>query len=130
MRILLDTNAFAAFGRKATSVMSIVGRCDDILMSTVVLGELKHGFFGGNREKDNLAFLNQFLKEHAVSIIDVTAVTADRYGRIAASLKEKGTPIPANDTWIAAQTFETGAELITYDKHFACVPGLVYTIPE
>ncbi|MFH1760016.1 MAG: PIN domain-containing protein [bacterium] len=44
-------------------------------------------------------------------------------------LKEQGTPIPTNDIWIAATAFEMGARLITYDKHFNNVPGLVIQSP-
>jgi len=48
--------------------------------------------------------------------------------RIAAQLKQQGTPIPANDIWIAAQTMETGAELVTMDLHFKTINGLVYRL--
>jgi tRNA(fMet)-specific endonuclease VapC len=34
---------------------------------------------------------------------------------------------PYNDVWIAAQTMESGAELLTSDSHFEKIPGLVYT---
>jgi tRNA(fMet)-specific endonuclease VapC len=59
--------------------------------------------------------------------VQIGAITADRYSRIAAQLKQKGTPIPTNDIWIAAQTMEHGAELITSDQHFEKISGLVYT---
>jgi predicted nucleic acid-binding protein len=41
-------------------------------------------------------------------------------------LKRSGTSILSNDIWIAAQTMETGAELITMDKHFEKIEGLIY----
>jgi len=50
--------------------------------------------------------------------------TADIFGFILASLRKSGTPIPINDVWIAAQCLETGSLLVTYDKHFAQIPGL------
>jgi predicted nucleic acid-binding protein len=35
-------------------------------------------------------------------------------------------PIPANDLWLAAAAMETGfAGLITYDRHFTDIAGLV-----
>ena len=40
------------------------------------------------------------------------------------SLKQAGTPIPINDVWIASHALEIGAVVVTYDKHFAMVPGL------
>jgi predicted nucleic acid-binding protein len=33
-------------------------------------------------------------------------------------------PIPSNDVRIAAHTFESGAELVTFDKDFDSFPGL------
>src|SRR4051812_153753 len=59
-----------------------------------------------------------------VALQPVTQTTADRFGRIAAALRKAGTPIPSNDIWIAAHAFETGAELVTYDKHFESIRGL------
>lgn len=74
--------------------------------------------------------LNRFLAHEAVIFAKIAAITADRYSRIAARLKRKGTPIPGNDIWIAAQTMEHGAELITFDQHFHQIDGLVSTIFE
>jgi tRNA(fMet)-specific endonuclease VapC len=31
---------------------------------------------------------------------------------------------PINDVWIAAHGLETGSILVTYDDHFAVIPGL------
>lgn len=66
--------------------------------------------------------------EEVVDIIQMGKITSDRYSRIASHLKSQGTPIPSNDIWIAAQSMEHGAELITSDRHFENIAGLVYTI--
>ena len=63
-----------------------------------------------------------------VDLVQIGRTTADRYSRIAAQLKRHGTPIPTNDIWIAAQTIEHGAELISSDLHFEKISGLVCTI--
>ena len=72
--------------------------------------------------------LNRFLQHEIVQFIPIGEITADRYSRIASQLKLQGTPIATNDIWIAAQALEHGAEIITSDKHFEKVPGLVYTL--
>jgi tRNA(fMet)-specific endonuclease VapC len=59
----------------------------------------------------------------------VTLETADRFGRIAAALRRRGTPIPTNDVWIAAHAFESGAELLSFDRHFEQIDGLAWTDP-
>ncbi len=61
-------------------------------------------------------------------LLDTSAYVSDRYARIAFHLKHQGTPIPSNDIWIAAQAMEHGAELLTSDRHFENIAGLVYTI--
>jgi tRNA(fMet)-specific endonuclease VapC len=88
------------------------------------------GFRNGTRFKDNMDDLNKFLEHEAVELVPIGKITSDRYSRIAAQLKRQGTPIPSNDIWIAAQTMEHGAELITSDHHFEKINGLVCTIFE
>ena len=86
------------------------------------------GFRNGNRFKENMDDLNSFLQHEVVEIVQIEKTTFDRYSRIAFHLKRQGTPIPSNDIWIAAQVMEHGAELITSDRHFENINGLVYTI--
>jgi tRNA(fMet)-specific endonuclease VapC len=95
-----------------------------------VLGEPRFGFHDGSRLRENLAELEGFLGHPFVSLEFLTLVTADRFGRIATSLKRAGTPIPTNDIWIAAHPMELAAELISFDIHFRLVPGLVTINPD
>jgi len=127
VKILLDTNAYVGFKRNANEIVEIIVSAELILFSPVVLGELMFGFRSGNRLKKNMAELNLFLENEAVEVVQIGKITSDRYSRIAAHLKHQGTPIPTNDIWIAAQTMEHGAELMTTDHHFDTIPGLVYS---
>lgn len=127
IKILLDTSAYVGFKLNNPELVETIAGADLILFSTVVLGELLFGFRNGSRFKANLADLNRFLAHDAVETVPVSEISADRYSRIAAQLRRKGTPIPTNDIWIAAQTMEHGAELITVDEHFVRISGLVYS---
>ena len=127
MRRLLDTNAYVALKRGNESVARVLRESSEIVFSTIVLGELLFGFRNGNRLAKNISELDAFLDDPRVGVLAVSRTTADRFGRIAAQLRRAGTPIPSNDIWIAAQTFESGAELITFDDHFGAVAGLVWT---
>jgi len=129
MKLILDTSAYVGFKRNAIEMVEIILSAELILFSPVVLGELMFGFRNGTRFKKNMADLNRFLEHEAVELVRIGKTTSDRYSRIAAQLKQKGTPIPTNDIWIAAQTMEHGAELLTSDRHFEGIDGLVYTIP-
>jgi tRNA(fMet)-specific endonuclease VapC len=128
VNILLDTSAYVGFKVGVNEVVQIVTAAERILFSPVVLGELMFGFRNGARFAENMVELEKFLRHDAVELIQIGKTTADRYSRIAAYLRQQGTPIPTNDIWIAAQTMECGAELITSDRHFEKVSGLVYTI--
>ena len=64
-----------------------------------------------------------------VQVVNIDASVADRYGILVKMLRKMGTPIPANDIWIAAAALETGSRLVTYDSHFDCIPGLLVIAP-
>jgi tRNA(fMet)-specific endonuclease VapC len=129
MRRLLDTNIYAQLKRGHEETAELLRSAERVYFSIVVLGELYFGFHDGSRFQDNVAQLEEFLSHPFVSIANLTRITADRFGRISTHLRRTGTPIPTNDIWIAAQTMELGAELVTCDEHFRRVPGLVVLIP-
>jgi tRNA(fMet)-specific endonuclease VapC len=128
MKLLLDTNAYVGFMRGDWAIVDYMIRARSIFVSPIVLGELMFGFLAGKRFDQNMQELESFLDHPVVEKIHLTDITADRYSRIAAQLKKQGTPIPTNDIWIAAQTMETGAELVTLDRHFESIHGLVFCL--
>ncbi|MDP2646093.1 MAG: type II toxin-antitoxin system VapC family toxin [Desulfobacterales bacterium] len=128
MKILLDTSAYVGFKRNMPDIVEVIVRAEQVLFSPIVLGELMFGFRNGTRFKANMEDLDKFLGDQVVKVAPIGHITSDRYSRIAVDLKLKGTPIPTNDIWIAAQTMEHGAEIITTDKHFKNIDGLVCTI--
>lgn len=127
MKRLLDTNAYVALKRGHLHVADLVRGSTEVIFSVVVIGELVFGFRNGTRMEKNHQELDEFLASPHVVVADVTRTTADRFGRIATALRRAGTPIPSNDMWIAAHAFETGAELVTFDRHFDAIAGLVCT---
>ena len=126
MRILLDSNAYSHLKRGHGRVAEIVRAAQEILLSTVVIGELLYGFRQGSRPDRNLRELQTFIDNPYVTVVPVGFTTADRYARIAAALRAKGRPIPSNDIWIAAHALETGADLVSADRHFGHIDGLAW----
>jgi tRNA(fMet)-specific endonuclease VapC len=127
MKRLLDTNAYAALKRDHEGVTRLVRDSTELAFSVIVIGELLFGFRNGSRLERNVLELDELLSNARVSVLPVTRTTADRFGRIAAGLRRAGTPIPSNDIWIAAHAFESGAELVSFDRHFDAVAGLPWT---
>ena len=130
MTVLVDTDAYSAFMRGHANVVARIRRAERVLLSTVVVGELLFGFRHGSRFERNRKSLEQFLDNPFVSLVPVTYTTAERFGRIAAALRGKGRPIPTNDIWIAAHAMETGADLLSFDRHFDDVEGVAWVQPD
>jgi len=122
--LLLDTNAYSKYLRGDPRVLDALARTGLVYMSVFVLGELLAGFRSGSREKANRQILEAFLGKPVVRVLDATRETADYFGLIKSSLKRAGQPLPLNDVWVAAHALETGSVLVTFDSHFAVVPGL------
>jgi len=129
MKILLDTNAYSALLRGHADVARRVRGAEQVLVSAVVVGELLFGFRNGSRYEASRQEMEELLASPFVSLLPVGLVTADRFGRIAAALKRKGRPLPTNDIWIAAHAMESGAELLSFDRHFAEIDGLAWVEP-
>jgi len=126
VRLLLDANAYSLLLREQRQVARLVRGAEEILLSAIVVGELLAGFRRGSRFEQNLADLQNTLDNPRVTFVPVGLVTADRYARIVASLRDKGRPIPASDAWIAAHAMETGADLVSADRHFEHVDGIAW----
>jgi len=124
MKIALDTNAYSSFMAGDTSILDAIVESEILYLSTVMLGELYAGFRGGNKYSANVGELLSFTRKEGVRIVDVTIDTAEIFGEIKAELGRRGTMIPLNDIWIAAHAIETGAKLVTYDRHFSRIAGL------
>lgn len=128
--ILLDTSAYSAFKRGHGEVIELIRSAGRILLPAAVVGELLAGFeFGGRRER-NRAELDEFLAASRVAITPITRSTAERYAVIYRYLREKGTPVPTNDLWIAATAMEHRAVVLTTDGHFSLMPQVISILLE
>jgi tRNA(fMet)-specific endonuclease VapC len=123
-KVLLDTSAYSYLLRGNKLIHSEIESADQVFVSAVVIAELLIGFANGTRSSQNKQLLADFLSQPTVVQTNITQETAEVYQQVYSSLAKKGTPIPINDVWIAAQSLEMGAKLLTCDKHFEQVPGL------
>ncbi len=124
-RVLLDTSAYSAFFRGHERVKLALQEAETIGLNAIVLGELHFGFLAGKRPKKNQTELRMFLSSDRVQVLAVTEETAERYAAILKSLRERGTPIPTNDIWIAASAMQHGLRVITTDRHYQGVPQIL-----
>lgn len=126
MRYLLDTNIVIAAMKGDVRLRDKLEATalSDILLSSVVLGELELGVEKSRWKDRNRARLARIAD--GLQLVPVDAEVSRRYGVIRAELERAGTPIGANDYWIAAQALALGVVLVTDNlREFARVPGLM-----
>ncbi|RFF27806.1 MULTISPECIES: PIN domain-containing protein [unclassified Wenzhouxiangella] len=122
---LLDTNMLIAAVKGRSPVRERLETIDasNILISPIVLGELLTGVEKSQRKSANRKRLLTVLE--GLRIVELGPEVAVRYGQVRAFLESKGTPIGANDFWIAAHALDLGAVLVTdNEREFHRVPGL------
>ncbi|MFM9852828.1 MAG: type II toxin-antitoxin system VapC family toxin [Sphingomonadaceae bacterium] len=122
---LLDTNILSVVVRHSQSPISrrLQAQSHDTYKTNlIVAGELRFGA----QKIGNPTFLARV--ERALSLIEIlplTPPTETHYAEIRATLERKGTPIGANDLWIAAHALALDMTLVTDNvDEFARVDGL------
>lgn len=119
MKLVLDTNIYSDYAEGLPAIVDFLAiHGEDILLPSIVLGELSYGFMKGSRQRFNEKKLQEFIRKLKIEIIDVNHNVARKYGIIYLFLVKKGKKIPINDVWIAACCMATGGTLVTRDRHF------------
>lgn len=124
-RLLLDTSAYSESHRGHREATYSINEADEVFINTVVLGELYVGFMGGKHRERNRAEFDRFIASPRIKIVQIDEITAERYALIYDTLRSAGTPISANDLWIAASAFQHDLEILTFDSDFEKVPQIV-----
>lgn len=120
-RLCLDTSAYSHFQRGDSRVVELIDRAEWIGMPAIVLGELRAGFRVGGQRDRNEDELQAFLANPAVEVLAVDGEVSQHWADIVADLRQRGKPLPTNDTWIAATAARAGALLLSYDEHFDAI---------
>lgn len=128
MIYLLDTNILIYLIRSRPP--EVVGRVDSLAeddrlcMSFITWAELLKGAERSTRKPEVLRRLDALARQ--VSVIYPTGPGICRhYAQQATRLKEAGTPIGANDLWIACHALAEDAVLVTHNtREFQRVSGL------
>ena len=117
MIYLLDTNTCIQYitGRSPKVLARLQQQQpQDVLVCSVVKGELFYGAMRSTDPTTTLAKQHRFLRAYASVPFDDRA--AVEYGRIRADLQGKGTPIGPNDLMIAAIAVAHALILVTHNR--------------
>lgn len=126
MRYLLDTNICIALIHRPEPALKerlVQKRPQDLVLCSVVKAELLYGARNSQRVAENLNELEAFFAPFESLPFDDKA--AAFYGANRALLAKGGTPIGANDLFIASIALANDLTVVTRNrKEFARVPGL------
>jgi tRNA(fMet)-specific endonuclease VapC len=129
MQFLLDTNAVSDYMRKHQQLQSrltSMARGDTAIICTIIRGEILFGILRMPTSK----YRAELERAAARVFPDLTCLAVpmsagDHYANTKLSCQRKGVVLDENDLWIAATALALGATLITRDKDFSQVDGLI-----
>lgn len=109
VRYLLDTNIciyITKYNPPAVRERFERHTTDELAMSAITLGELRHGAEKSQSPKKASAAIEQLT--NAMQVMPIDEAVAQRYGMIRAKLEQAGQTIGNNDLWIAAHAKAEG----------------------
>lgn len=120
--MILDTNGLSALAEGDAALKPILLHTSQIAIPVIVLGEFCYGVLHSRDRARYERWLTEYLPQFR--ILDVDERTTVAYSAIRSELRKAGTPIPSNDTWIAALCRQHSLPLISRDRHFDLVSGI------
>lgn len=120
--MILDTNAVSAWAEGDRSIEPVLRSATKLVIPVVVLGEFEYGIRQSQHYRRYADWLDASLDAVEIAIVD--REVAHAYGAVRLELKQAGTPIPINDTWIAAIARHRRLPVVSRDGHFDAVSGV------
>jgi len=124
MTFLLDTDtvSYALRGSGGVAGRILEHKPSDLAISSITLSEL---IFGAQRRKSKklMRLIDGFV--HDIDVLPFDEEAARVFGKLAAQLADKGTPIGTNDAMIAGHALAVERRLVSNNlRHFKHVRGL------
>lgn len=120
--MIVDTNALSAFADGVPAVVELIDSADTLFLPAIVLGEYRFGIASSRHRRAYEKWLGQLCA--VWQILATIEETASHYACLRLELKKAGTPLPANDVWIAALARQHSLPVLSRDAHFDAVQNL------
>lgn len=121
--MILDTNALSAIAEGDRGAAKQFAAAGQIAIPVIALGEYRFGIARSRHRREYERWLEEMISVSRV--LEVNEETAAWYAQLRIHLKEAGTPIPSNDAWIAALCRQHSLPILSRDRHFDLIKGLV-----
>jgi tRNA(fMet)-specific endonuclease VapC len=121
--MILDTNALSALAARDPALIAKIAKAPRVCVTLITLGEYQFGIRQSAYREELGKWLAAFLER--AEVLSPNLPTLPIYADIRLELKKAGTPIPANDVWIAALVRQHGMPILSRDEHFDRVTGIV-----
>lgn len=121
--MILDTNAISALAQQNRGIAGRLDSARRLAVTFISIGEFAYGI----RRSATRQELELWLREHLLTRVEILfpdLSTLEHYADIRSELRREGTPIPANDIWIAALVRQHTLPILSLDKHFDYVKGV------
>ena len=129
MIFLLDTNAFSDLMRehpKMDDRLDELADKDQVVICTIVRGEIRFGIerlpHGKRRQELDAKASNLFA---VIPCEPVPEIAGEFYAQVKLSRQQQGLALDENDLWIAATALAIDATLVSRDKDFQQIEGLI-----
>ena len=114
--MILDTNALSALLDKDSALLEVIRQSRELALPVIVIGEFRFGIAISRRRDQYETWLARDLS--LFRVLPVIEQTSVHYAAIRLELKASGSPIPANDAWIAALARQHRMPIVSRDIHF------------
>lgn len=124
-RYMLDTNtlSYLVQGRPAVTERVVAVPMAALCMSSITEGELLYGLAKRPAARKLHAVVHELLLR--LDVLPWDHAAAERYGATRAEMAAQGKVLAPLDLLIATHALSVGAVLVTSDKAFTQVPGLL-----
>ena len=120
--MILDTNAVSALAAQDKALTELVQAAPRVAVTIISLGEYAFGISKSRHHAELEVWLDALLLK--IDVLLLEQKTLPFYAEVRGRLKVAGTPIPANDCWIAALAQQHRLPIVSQDRHFDSVKGI------
>jgi predicted nucleic acid-binding protein len=125
MKVAIDRHAYVDLCRGVAATVRLLEAAETVVVPGVVLAELRAAFALGPSPADDEGVLRRFLLKDGVRVFHPDEQTTHYYASLYRQLRQQGTPLPANEIWVAALVLQHNLVLHSRDRHFDHLPQII-----